>query len=82
MSKAEALTQEFRKSIGVRIREESEVIEGEVVEIQIDRSATGVSLYSIWIIGAIVTDPYMAINKESSRSRPPTWKQFTKWKLR
>ncbi|KAK9847140.1 hypothetical protein MYU51_020417 [Penicillium brevicompactum] len=41
MSKAEALTQEFRKSIGVRIREESEVIEGEVVEIQIDRSATG-----------------------------------------
>ncbi|KAJ5337397.1 AAA family ATPase Rvb2/Reptin [Penicillium brevicompactum] len=41
MSKAEALTQEFRKSVGVRIREEREVIEGEVVEIQIDRSATG-----------------------------------------
>lgn len=43
MSKTEALTQAFRKSIGVRIREESEVIEGEVVEIQIDRSVTGVS---------------------------------------
>jgi RuvB-like protein 2 len=44
MSKTEALTQAFRKSIGVRITEESEVIEGEVVEIQIDRSVTGVSL--------------------------------------
>ncbi|KAJ9665381.1 RuvB-like protein 2 [Coniosporium apollinis] len=41
MSKTEALTQAFRKSIGVRIKEESEVIEGEVVEIQIDRSVTG-----------------------------------------
>ncbi|KAF2232129.1 TIP49-domain-containing protein [Viridothelium virens] len=43
MSKTEALEQAFRKSIGVRITEESEVIEGEVVEIQIDRSVTGVS---------------------------------------
>jgi RuvB-like protein 2 len=42
MSKTEALTQAFRKSIGVRITEETEVIEGEVVEIQIDRSVTGV----------------------------------------
>ena len=65
MSKTEALTQAFRKSIGVRIkyiffkqcmiyilvylifilslasREETEIIEGEVVEIQIDRPATG-----------------------------------------
>jgi RuvB-like protein 2 len=41
MSKTEALTQAFRKSIGVRIKEETEVIEGEVVEIQIDRSVTG-----------------------------------------
>ncbi|KAJ3023565.1 RuvB-like 2 [Thoreauomyces humboldtii] len=41
MSKTEALTQAFRKSIGVRIKEESELIEGEVVEIQVDRSATG-----------------------------------------
>jgi RuvB-like protein 2 len=41
MSKTEALTQAFRRSIGVRIRDESEVIEGEVVEIQIDRSVTG-----------------------------------------
>ncbi|CED85581.1 dna helicase [Phaffia rhodozyma] len=41
MSKTEALTQAFRRSIGVRIKEESEVIEGEVVEIQVDRSLTG-----------------------------------------
>jgi RuvB-like protein 2 len=41
MSKTEALTQAFRKSIGVRIKEETETIEGEVVEIQIDRSITG-----------------------------------------
>jgi RuvB-like protein 2 len=41
MSKAEALTQAFRRSIGVRIKEETEMIEGEVVEIQIDRPATG-----------------------------------------
>jgi RuvB-like protein 2 len=33
MSKTEALTQAFRKSIGVRIREETEIIEGEVVEV-------------------------------------------------
>ncbi|KAJ2816551.1 RuvB-like protein 2, partial [Coemansia furcata] len=38
ISKTESLTQAFRRSIGVRIKEESEVIEGEVVEIQIDRS--------------------------------------------
>ena len=36
MSKTEALTQAFRRSIGVRILEETEVIEGEVVEIQVD----------------------------------------------
>lgn len=47
MSKTEALTQAFRKSIGVRITEESEVIEGEVVEIQIDRSVTGVSTHQL-----------------------------------
>lgn len=41
MSKTEALTQAFRKSIGVRIKEESEIISGEVVEIVVDRSFTG-----------------------------------------
>lgn len=42
MSKTEALTHALRRSIGVRIKEETEIIEGEVVEIQIDRSLTGV----------------------------------------
>lgn len=41
MSKTEALMQAFRRSIGVRMKEEAEIIEGEVVEIQIDRSLTG-----------------------------------------
>lgn len=40
MSKTEALTQAFRRSIGVRIREETELIEGEVVEIVIDREVS------------------------------------------
>uniref|UniRef100_A0A1B6GNH1 RuvB-like helicase n=3 Tax=Proconiini TaxID=565685 RepID=A0A1B6GNH1_9HEMI len=42
MSKTEALTQAIRKSIGVRIKEETEIIEGEVVEVQVERPATGV----------------------------------------
>jgi RuvB-like protein 2 len=37
MSKTEALTQAFRRSIGVRIKEETEMIEGEVVEINVER---------------------------------------------
>merc|ERR1719218_188480 len=37
MNKTEALTQAFRRSIGVRIKEETEIIDGEVVEIEIDR---------------------------------------------
>ena len=41
MSKTEALTQAFRKAIGVKIKEESEIIEGEVVELEIDRPAAG-----------------------------------------
>ncbi|KAF9511484.1 hypothetical protein BS47DRAFT_1373036 [Hydnum rufescens UP504] len=41
LSKTEALTQAFRRSIGVRIKEETEIIEGEVVELQIDQSLTG-----------------------------------------
>eukprot|EP01006_Ploeotia_vitrea_P043336 TRINITY_DN66720_c1_g1_i2.p2 TRINITY_DN66720_c1_g1~~TRINITY_DN66720_c1_g1_i2.p2 ORF type:complete len:442 (+),score=252.49 TRINITY_DN66720_c1_g1_i2:57-1382(+) len=41
MSKTEALTQAFRRSIGVRIKEETEIIEGEVVDITIERPAQG-----------------------------------------
>lgn len=47
MSKTEALTQAFRRAIGVRIKEEAEIIEGEVVEITIDRPVgAGVSASS------------------------------------
>ena len=49
MSRTEALTQAFRRSIGVRIHEESEIIEGEVVEIQIDKSVTGVISTSLYL---------------------------------
>jgi len=41
MNKTEALTQACRKSIGVTITEETDIIEGEVVEIVIDRPADG-----------------------------------------
>jgi RuvB-like protein 2 len=44
MSKTEALTQAFRRSIGVRIREESEIIEAEVVEIIIERPSSNPAL--------------------------------------
>jgi len=36
ISKTEVLTQALRKSIGIRILEETEVVEGEVVEVQVD----------------------------------------------
>eukprot|EP00923_Selenidium_pygospionis_P018264 GHVN01031996.1.p1 GENE.GHVN01031996.1~~GHVN01031996.1.p1 ORF type:complete len:490 (-),score=113.68 GHVN01031996.1:145-1614(-) len=45
MSKTESLTQAFRRSIGVRIREEAEVTEGEVVELEVDKP-TGTSQLS------------------------------------
>lgn len=39
MSKTESLTQAFRKSIGIRIKEEAEIIEGEVVHIEIEKTS-------------------------------------------
>ncbi|OII71283.1 uncharacterized protein cubi_01758 [Cryptosporidium ubiquitum] len=45
MNKTEALRQALRRSIGVRIKEEIDVIEGEVAELEIDRSnSTGVKV--------------------------------------
>ena len=46
MSKTEALTQAFRRSIGVRIMEETELIEGEVVEIEIESAGTVAAVQS------------------------------------
>ena len=85
MSKTEALMQAFRKSIGVKITEESEMIEGEVVEIQIDRSLTGVSALLIWDIiegralRLIKTRYCRAPSRASSRSRRRTWRPSTTW---
>lgn len=80
MSKTEALTQAFRKSIGVRITEESEIIEGEVVEIQIDRSVTGVS-HLLPQLGIRINrmSHCRATSRASSQSRPPTWRLSTTW---
>lgn len=77
MSKTEALTQAFRKSIGVRIKEESEIIEGEVVEIQIDRSVTGVRLMACnaW---CTLNKP-RAANKASLRSKLLIWRPSMTW---
>ena len=44
MSKTEALTQALRRAVGVRIREEAEVLEGEVVELEVDRAPPASSL--------------------------------------
>lgn len=82
MSKTEALTQAFRKSIGVRIKEESEMIEGEVVEIQIDRSVTGVRASKQGIVRRSKADcdhHSRATSKESLPSRLQTWRRFTIW---
>lgn len=82
MSKTESLTQAFRKSIGVRIQEESEMIEGEVVEIQIDRSVTGVWVVYISTLAAVVANLFLAfrvINKGSLLSKLRTWRQSTTW---
>lgn len=41
MSKSEALMQALRRSIAVKIKEETEIIEGEVVEVVLDRPVSG-----------------------------------------
>jgi RuvB-like protein 2 len=81
MSKTEALTQAFRKSIGIRIKEESEIIEGEVVEIQIDRSVSGVRspLQRRRLSAKHIP---RAINKANLQSRQLTWRRYTIWALR
>ncbi|CAD6193464.1 unnamed protein product [Caenorhabditis auriculariae] len=42
INKTESLTQAFRRAIGIQIKEETEVLEGEVVALEIDRPASGV----------------------------------------
>lgn len=47
MSKTEALTQAFRRSIGVRILEETEMLEGEVVEIEVSHMVFSFLLFPL-----------------------------------
>jgi RuvB-like protein 2 len=54
MSKSEALMQAFRRAICVRIKEETEIIEGEVVEIQVDRPTAGAAPGTANKIGKLV----------------------------
>ena len=42
MSKTESMAQSLRKSIGVRIKEETELVEGEVIEIEVGEAQNGV----------------------------------------
>jgi len=74
MSKTEALTQAFRQSIGVRIKEESEVIEGEVVEIQIDRSVTGVFLFIFYSIATACWRQFLVESTANTPKGPQTRK--------
>ncbi|KAF1757327.1 hypothetical protein GCK72_013782 [Caenorhabditis remanei] len=41
INKTEALTQAFRRALGLQIKEETEVLEGEVISLEIDRAASG-----------------------------------------
>lgn len=41
INKTEALTQAFRRALGIQIKEETEVLEGEVISLEVDRSANG-----------------------------------------
>jgi RuvB-like protein 2 len=56
MSKTEALTQALRRSIAVKIKESTEIIEGEVVDIKINRAqaAAGQKAAPTTIAGSIV----------------------------
>ncbi|CAI2352029.1 unnamed protein product [Caenorhabditis sp. 36 PRJEB53466] len=42
INKTEALTQAFRRALGIQIKEETEVLEGEVISLEVDRAANGI----------------------------------------
>ena len=69
MSKTEALTQAFRRSIGVRIMEETEIIEGEVVEITVDMPAPGA--WRVCVACARVSSPGGLLCRPYGYAREP-----------
>ncbi|KAK4534628.1 hypothetical protein CDCA_CDCA02G0653 [Cyanidium caldarium] len=54
VSKTESLTQAFRRSVGVHIREETDVIEGEVVEWEVEREQAAGSAAAAAAAGRLV----------------------------
>ena len=80
MSKTEALTQAFRRSIGVRIKEETELIEGQVVEIQIDRSLTGVCLEGCGLLRLFFSYSMYRLRRRGSLPlRRRIWRPYMTW---
>lgn len=78
MSKTEALTQALRRAIGIRIKEETEIIEGEVVELQIERAAAGTGSK----IGKMTIKVFHSHHDHhlcNLPTRPPTWRLCTTW---
>ncbi|CAI0463839.1 unnamed protein product [Linum tenue] len=66
MSKTEALMQALRKAIGVRIKEETEIIEGEVVEVQIGKlTLKTTEMETVYDLGAKMIE---ALGKEKVQS--------------
>ena len=66
--------QAFRKAIGVRIKEETEIIEGEVVEVEIDRPEAGgvaktvIASVSMFVCTALVIKPSACASKRRQGS--------------
>ncbi|CAI0558913.1 unnamed protein product [Linum tenue] len=66
MSKTEALMQALRKAIGVRIKEETEIIEGEVVEVQTGKlTLKTTEMETVYDLGAKMIE---ALGKEKVQS--------------
>ncbi|CAN1342970.1 RuvB-like 2 [Linum perenne] len=66
MSKTEALMQALRKAIGVRIKEETEIIEGEVVEVQTGKlTLKTTEMETVYELGAKMIE---ALGKEKVQS--------------
>lgn len=87
ISKTEAITQALRKSIHVKIKEEGEVIEGEVIEIQVDRSyhhsvqskrECMCSANGVFCNAGLPRDDRVQ-RQESLQSRRPTWRRYMIW---
>ncbi len=69
---ATKLLQAFRKAIGVKIKEETELIEGEVVEIEIDRPASGAVAKTV----RLAADLWGALLTQSCAGEGQGWREL------